>query len=447
MQAEQALRFGPYRFDPQVGQLQRGTKTVKLTPKALALLRALITRAGQVVTKEELLQAGWPQTVVSEDALTACIQELRRALHDEARSPRYIETVHRRGFQFIGTVASSQQEEANQKAKGIRQKIKVAPPSPAPSTQHPAPTLVGRDTELAQFHGWLEKALRGERQIVFVSGEAGIGKTTLIEAFLSEIMGQGAGNGSPAPTDPRPLTPVPWISSGQCIEHYGAGEAYLPVLEALGRLGRESDGERLIELLHQHAPTWLVQMPALLRETELEALQRKTAGATRERMLRELAEALEVIAAERPLILWLEDLHWSDYSTLDLLSVLARRREAARLLILGTYRPVEVLTRTHPLKAVKHELQLHGQCQELALDFLSEAAVAEYLAGRFGSPSPALAGEGRVRAVLRRPSASLPTSSIAARTAIRCSWSMSSILWWRAACWCRVIAGGSCRRK
>jgi tetratricopeptide (TPR) repeat protein len=105
----------------------------------------------------------------------------------------------------------------------------------------------------------------------------------------------------------------------------------------------------------------------------------------------------------RALILRLEDLHWSDYSTLDLLSVLARRHEAARLLIVGTYRPVEVLTRDHPLKGVKHELQLHGQCEELVLDFLSEAAVADYLVRRFGAPSPADAGEGRGEGLSKAP--------------------------------------------
>ena len=99
------------------------------------------------------------------------------------------------------------------------------------------------------------------------------------------------------------------------------------MLEALGRLCRGPDGEQLIALLRQHAPTWLVQMPALLNAAELEALQRQDAGATRERMLRELAEALEAITAERPLVLRLEDLHWSDVSTLELLSVLARRQE------------------------------------------------------------------------------------------------------------------------
>ncbi len=245
--------------------------------------------------------------------------------------------------------------------------------------------LVGREAELAQLHHWLDKALDGERQIVFVTGEPGIGKTTLVDTFLSSVQ-------SPASYPitsrsslfaPRSVLPALWLGRGQCIEHYGAGEAYLPILEALGRLCRGSEGARLVALLNQHAPTWLVQMPALFNDTELEALQRKTAGATRERMLRELAEALEVITAERPVILWLEDLHWSDVSTLDLLSMLARRQEPARLLVIGTYRPVEVLTHEHPLKAVKQELQLHNHCQELALDFLSEAAVGEYLAVRF----------------------------------------------------------------
>lgn len=133
------------------------------------------------------------------------------------------------------------------------------------------------------------------------------------------------------------------------MEHYGAGEAYLPVLEALGRLCREADGKDVIALLRQQAPTWLVQLPALLNTVELEELQRRTAGMTRERMLRELAEALEVVTRERPLVLVLEDLHWSDVSTLDWLAYVARRQERARLLVIGTYRPVEVLTRDHPL--------------------------------------------------------------------------------------------------
>lgn len=127
----------------------------------------------------------------------------------------------------------------------------------------------GRVAELEQLYGWLEKALRGERQLVFVSGEAGIGKTTVVEAFLQTLDSRH-----------QTLDARLWVGRGQCIEHYGAGEAYMSVLEALGRLCRESGGARLIELLCQHAPTWLVQMPALLSATDLESLHRQVQGAS-----------------------------------------------------------------------------------------------------------------------------------------------------------------------
>ena len=276
------VRFGPYQLDAEHGQLWRGAQVVKVVPKALAVLRVLITRPGQVVTKEELFQVVWPQIVVSDTALTSCMKELRQVLRDDAQRPRYIETVHRRGYRFIAPLST-------QPVQGSK------------SEQRPTPPLVGREKELRQLHAWLNNALRGERQIVFITGEPGIGKTALVEAFLAQVAAAGAA----------------WIGRGQCIEHYGVGEAYLPLLEALGRLCREPGSERLIAVLDQYAPTWLVQLPSLLSATELKTLQRKTQGATRGRMLRELAEAIEVMTAERPVVLRLEDLHWSDVSTLD----------------------------------------------------------------------------------------------------------------------------------
>jgi predicted ATPase len=239
--------------------------------------------------------------------------------------------------------------------------------------------MVGRQAELDQLNGWLAGALNGERQVVFVTGEAGIGKTTVLAALVAHLAGEES----------------LWVGRGQCIEQYGAGEAYLPVLEALGRLSRTPQGERLVALLRQHAPTWLIQMPALLDAAEREALQRAVTGTTQSRMLREMAEALEAITAEMPLVLILEDLQWADYSTVELLAALARRREAARLLVLATYRPVDVLVGQHPLHRVKQELQLHGQCQELALALLQQTAVDDYLAERFANgvgSAPSLPG-------------------------------------------------------
>ena len=114
-------------------------------------------------------------------------------------------------------------------------------------------------------------------------------------------------------------------------------------------------------------------------------IQGETQGLTQQRMLREMAETLVALAADAPLVLLLEDLHWSDASTLDLIPALARRTEPARLLILGTYRPVEMLAGDHPLRALKEELELHQQCQELRLKLLGEAEVEAYLSRRFAN--------------------------------------------------------------
>lgn len=250
---------------------------------------------------------------------------------------------------------------------------------------------------MAQLHGWLAKALHGERQLIFVTGEPGIGKTTLIEAFLTGLRGQGSqeenqkakGKGQKtkienlAPSTQHPAPDV-WLGRGQCIEQYGPGEPYMPILEALGQLGHEPDGERLIAMLRQHAPTWLVQLPALLSAAEREVLQKQTQGVTRERMLREMGDTIDALTTERPLVLCLEDLHWSDASTVELLALLARRREPARLLVIGTYRPVDVIVQEHPLRAVKQELQLHELGAELPLGLLSETQVGAYLTARFG---------------------------------------------------------------
>lgn len=157
----------------------------------------------------------------------------------------------------------------------------------------------------------------------------------------------------------------------------------MPVLEAFGRLCRGAEKDETMKLLHRYAPTWLVYMPALLSDAERETLQRQVGGATRDRMLREMAEALEALAVERPFILCLEDLQWSDYSTLELLAVIAARPEPARLLVLGTSRSLETLGSEHPLKRLRVQFQQSNHYHEITPSFLSAEAVENYLAQRF----------------------------------------------------------------
>jgi DNA-binding winged helix-turn-helix (wHTH) protein/predicted ATPase/type II secretory pathway predicted ATPase ExeA len=382
MSSRQQVDFAHFRVDLANEQLWRENTPIPLRRQTFAVLRYLVEHAGQVVSKAALLDALWPGVYVTDMAPMICIRELRKALGDDARVPQFIETVHRRGYRWLAALRWASLVPSF--------KFQVSNSYPASTPQHLTPILVGREIELAQLHHWLDKALRGERQIIFVTGEPGIGKTTVVEAFLQSLASeqvQGPRSKVQGPyfePIPNPQPPIPnlWIGRGQCVEHYGVSEPYLPVLETLGRLGRGPDGEHLIAVLRQYAPTWLVHLPALLSPAEREQLQQQTQGTTPQRMLRELSEALEVLTADRGLILALEDLHWSDMSTLTWLSFLARRRESARVLVIGTYRPVEVLGNGHPLRVISQELLTHRQGVELRLGMLSEAAVGEYVTQR-----------------------------------------------------------------
>ena len=356
---ERRITFDPFSLDLANECLWQGSQATRLRPKAYAVLAYLLERPGRLITKEELLSAVWPETFVGEAVLKVSIRQLREALDDDPRSPRFIETVHRRGYRFIGQIggysSAEDQEIGNSKVLA----------GTAPRIDYSAQAVVGRDEALRRMQSWLDEMLRGERQIVFVTGEAGIGKTALVDTFATSIG-----------TD-RSIR----IARGQCLEQYGTSEAYLPVLEAIGRLCREH--QEIVETLRAHAPIWLLQLPWLMSVADRASLSREVVGATRERMLREMGDALEALTAELPLVLILEDLHWSDYSTLDLISYLARQRQTAQLMLIGTYRTAELIVRGHPLRAVKQELLAKQQCEELLLEYLSREAVANYLSVRF----------------------------------------------------------------
>ena len=136
-------------------------------------------------------------------------------------------------------------------------------------------------------------------------------------------------------------------------------------------------------MLREHAPSWLLQLPGLISADERAALQHEYEGMARYRMLRELIVGLETLTEDTPMILVLEDLHWSDHSSLDLLTALARRRQPVRLLVIGTYRLDDAVASNHPLASIAPELQLHRHAVEQPLPRLSAAATHTYLEQRF----------------------------------------------------------------
>ena len=360
MQAEKDITFGKFRLDFTNECLWHDALSISLRPKAFAVLKLLIENPGHLVSKQKVLDTVWPNTFVGDAVLKDSIRQLREALNDDATCPTYIETAHRRGYRFI---AKPSEPVTSNNPRASAPFLPVRPRISALTSSTTATGILGREPELAKLRGWLDRAFTGVRQTIFITGEPGIGKTTTVQAFLEQAS----------------QVPAIRIARGQCMEHYGAGEAYLPVLDGFSRLCRAPGRDQIIELLRQQAPTWLAQMSSLIPPSERAALQSQVAGATRERMMREMADAIEALTSESPLLLVLEDLHWSDYSTLDLVSYLARCQNPARLMIIGTYRPVDVILGDHPIKGVKRELQAHGLCQEVPLGYLSEAAIGEYL--------------------------------------------------------------------
>src|SRR5690606_17259680 len=173
---------------------------------------------------------------------------------------RLIRTVHGRGYRFVGEVAESSNGHAQ--GRTVSRVAGTATAGRPPPARPAAPSLLGRETELARLAGWFAQARSGRRTVGLISGEAGAGKTTLLQAFLSSLDAEAVS-----------------IAHGQCLDHRGEGEPYLPVLEALTRLCFSEGGDAALGELRRLAPSWLVQMPSLVPAEEIAAIQAKTVGA------------------------------------------------------------------------------------------------------------------------------------------------------------------------
>jgi predicted ATPase len=221
---------------------------------------------------------------------------------------------------------------------------------------------VGREPERNELRTAFNTAKDGRGSLLCVAGEPGIGKTTLAEDFLTELSAK------------KTCT----IARGRCSERLAGTEAYLPLLEALESLLQND--QSLAVTMKQLAPTWYAQVAPLSGDSDESArLLNEVKAASQERMKRELAGFLQAVAEAQPLVIFFDDLHWADVSTIDLLSFLAGKFDALRVLIVTTYRPSDMLLSKHPFLQIKPDLQARGYCRELQLAFLTEAEIAQYL--------------------------------------------------------------------
>jgi predicted ATPase len=242
----------------------------------------------------------------------------------------------------------------------------------APASQQAGPArhpMVGRKQEWARLRRGLEEAAAGRGLILCVSGEPGLGKTTLVESFLEELAATGR----------------TWsLARGRCSERLAGAEAYLPFLEALDSLLQGEHGAAAAQAMKLLAPTWYVQLvPLAADDPSLERVLAEAKAASQERRKRELAVFLQEMSRQHPLVVFLDDVHWVDPSSVDLLAYLGSKCAAWRLLLVLTYRPSELLRSEHPFGAVKLELQGRGVCREITLHFLRRKDVDRYLALAF----------------------------------------------------------------
>lgn len=337
------LVFPPFRMDSDQGRLWKGEALLALRRKPFAILCYLAAHPQKLVTQDELLAQVWRGGVVSDSAVRSHLHELRQVLGEGV-----IETVIGRGYRFVAE---------------LRDDVVLRSP---PEAAHADPLVVGREAEVELLRAALERALGGQRQLCFVTGEPGIGKSTLVRTFLAGL-------------DPRTVV----IGRGACFEQHGTPEPYLAIIEALGALAHSARGAQTLAALVRYAPTFVAQVPHLISDEQLVEVTRRAVGGNESRQLRELCQAFEAMCSQEPLVLVLEDLQWSDVATIDLLSLLGQRQERAKLLVIGTSRHAEVQSPEHPLNRVMRSLVARSGALALQVKKIGVEAVQRFIDRRF----------------------------------------------------------------
>jgi DNA-binding winged helix-turn-helix (wHTH) protein len=339
------VSFPPFRLDCEEGRLWRGETPLVVRRKPFAILRYLVEHPRKLVTHEELIAEVWRGSIVSESAMRSHLHELRQVLGEGV-----IETVIGRGYRFVAELRDD-----------------VPAPAPPASPRAPVdPLVVGRDAELALLRTGLERAQEGRRQLYFVTGEPGIGKSTLVRTFLAGL-------------DPTRM----FSARGSCFEQHSTPEPYLAIIEAVAGLAASSRGAEVKAALVRYAPTFVAQVPHLVSDEQLAEVTRRATFSNQSRQLRELSEALEALSGQDPLVLVLEDLQWSDIATIDLLTSLGQREAPAKLLVIGTSRHAEIQRPNHPLNHAMRSLVARSGATEIRLPRIPVASVQSFIDKRF----------------------------------------------------------------
>jgi DNA-binding winged helix-turn-helix (wHTH) protein/tetratricopeptide (TPR) repeat protein len=435
MEQPKVYRWGSFRIDCGERVVAHRGERVALRGKPFELLALLSSRAGRVVDKSEIMGTLWPGITVHENNIAVTVRSLRQALRRHEPELELIETVPGRGYRVASPALARSPLGVGERDRGGP--VTARELAPERSCSAPLP-FVARDAELARLDQHWTAARRGAGRVVFISGEPGIGKSALLERFIEQA---------------RARAPLALVLRGQCLQLFGLIEPHLPIRAALvDGLGGPSRDE-LLEALELHAPSWCARLPpALVGTGPRQPAHGAQAG------MHELVEALRATALNQPVLLALEDLHWADASSIDLLRALAFAISERAVLVVGTLRPLELVGETrsprrvcpdveevpnaerpiwpgspcpspaqrgrgepgtdlghealgperHPLAVLLDDLAVRGQREQLALAPWQLHELERYLALCFGSGS----GAAVLARVIERRSEGLPLFAV-----------------------------------
>jgi DNA-binding CsgD family transcriptional regulator len=232
-----------------------------------------------------------------------------------------------------------------------------------------SPRFIGRQSELRRLGEALSAAAGGEPSLVLIAGEAGVGKTRLIDEFAGRVRAEGN----------RVLT-------GGCLELGEEGLPFAPIVEALRALIVEVGRDAAIRLLGPGRADLVRLAPGL---GDAEPSEDVTGQGAQSRLFEHILGLLARLGVDRPLVFVLEDIHWADRSTRDLLLFLVRNLHAERVLAVATYRSDE-LHRRHPLRPLLSELGRHAAVEQLELGRFDRDELAEQIAAILDAPPDGL---------------------------------------------------------
>jgi predicted ATPase len=335
MTKRRIYEFDEFRVDTGQFLLSRAGHTRPISPTVFRILLILLERAGEAITKEELMKSVWPDSFVEEGNLNRNVSTLRKALDEKPSDHRYIETIPKTGYRFVAPIRT----------------INYQPPTGitrAVSTTRPC-QIVGREFERDRLSQAYDQAQQGRGSIVCISGDVGVGKTTLVDAFLDDLKRDGQ---------------TFHLARGRCSESFTEGEPFMPWIESVSGLAQEPT---ISAVMAKAAPSWH-------RE-----ISHSGSGVPR-RMHRELLQFCRQVSPVHPLIVVIDDFHWADVGSVDLLAFLATRLESIRVLMIICYRLVEMKVKSHPFLRLRSDLLGRGAGTEIRLAPLGRKHIEQYLA-------------------------------------------------------------------